>query len=63
MHGICFLVIKFRHVGIELSSSDVFSGGADICNCISSANEWYVIECDSMMVDKGLIWMEKCMWT
>ena len=41
------------------SSSDILSGGADICNCKSSANEWCMIECESIMADKGLIYGEK----
>ena len=47
------------HDCIEGSSSDFQSGGADICNCMSSANEWRMIECVSMMADKGLIYMVK----
>ena len=35
------------HDCMELSSSDILSGGADICNCKSSANELYMIECES----------------
>ena len=35
------------------------SGGADICNCKSSANKCCMIECESIMVDKGLIYMLK----
>ena len=31
------------HDCIELSSSDILSRGADICNCKSSANEWCMI--------------------
>ena len=50
-HELCLVVIKFRHVRscpsltslmhdcMEYSSSDILSGGADICNCKSSANE------------------------
>ena len=47
------------HDCIEWSSSDILSGGADICNCKSSANEWCMIECESIMADKGLIHMVK----
>ena len=36
-----------------------FIGGADICNCMSSANEWCVIECELIVVDKGVICMHK----
>ena len=28
------------HDCIEFCSSDILSGGADICNCRSSANQW-----------------------
>ena len=44
---------------IEWSSSDILSGGADICNCKSSVNEWCMIECESIMADRGLIYMVK----
>ena len=47
------------HYCIEQSSSDILSGGADICNCKSSANEWCMIECESIMADKGLVYMLK----
>ena len=47
------------HDCIEWSSSDILSGGADICNCKSSASEWCMIECESIMADKGLIYMVK----
>ena len=40
---------------IERRSSDISSGGADIRNCKSSANEWCMIECESIVADKGLI--------
>ena len=44
------------HYCIEWSSSDILSGGADICSCKSSANEWCMIKCESIMADKGLIY-------
>ena len=47
------------HDGIEWSSQDISSGGADICGCKSSANACCVIECESIMADKGLIYMVK----
>ena len=47
------------HDSIEWSSSDILSGGADICNYKSSENEWCMIECESIMADKGLIYMVK----
>ena len=37
----------------------IFITGAGICNCKSSANEWCMIECESIMADKGLIYMVK----
>ena len=70
-HEFCLVVIKFKHVRscpsfditihdcIEWSSSDILSGGADICNCKSSANEWCMIDCESIMADKGLLYMVK----
>ena len=30
-----------------------------MCNCMSSANEWCMIECESIMADKGLIYRVK----
>ena len=47
------------HDCIERSSSDILSAGADICNYKSSANEWCMIECESIMADKGLMYMVK----
>ena len=47
------------HDCIERSSSDIPSGGANICNCKSSVNEWCVIECESIMADKGIRYMVK----
>ena len=47
------------HDCIELSSSDILSGRADICNCKSSANEWCLIECESIMTDKRMIYIVK----
>ena len=43
------------HDCIERCSSDILSGGADICHCKSSAIEWCMIEYMSIMADKGLI--------
>ena len=43
------------HDSIERSSSDISSGGAAICSCMSSANELCMIEYESIMADKGLI--------
>ena len=38
---------------------DILSGLADIYDCKSSANNWCVIEREPMMVDEGLIYMDK----
>ena len=34
------------HDCLDRSSSDIISGGADICNSGLSANEWCMIECE-----------------
>ena len=47
------------HDCIERSSLDILSGGANICSCMSSVNEWCMIECESIMADKGLIYIVK----
>ena len=47
------------HDCIELISSDILSGEADICICTSSANDWCMVEYESIMADKGLIYMVK----
>ena len=39
--------------------TDIPSERADICYCKSSANEWRMIECESIMVDKGIMYMVK----
>ena len=44
--------MSLMHDCIELSSFDMISGKAGICNCMSLANKWCVIECDSLIVDK-----------
>ena len=44
---------------LEWSSSDIPSGWADIRNCMSSANEWSMMECESIMTDKVLVCMLK----
>ena len=50
------------HDCIELSSSDIRPGGADICNCKSSANEWRMIVCELTLADKGYVHMVKRIW-
>ena len=52
-------IIISIHYCIMLNNSDILSGAVDICNCKSSAIEWCVTECRSIMVDKGLMYMEK----
>ena len=47
------------HNCIEWCSTDNLSGGADISNCKSSENEWCMIECESIMADKRLIYKVK----
>ena len=44
MFAVAHALTSHIHDCIEWSSSDIQSGGADICNCKSSANEWYMIE-------------------
>ena len=41
------------HDCIQCSSSDILSEGADNCNCTSSANDWCMLESESIMADKG----------
>ena len=59
MFAVAQALTSLIHDCIELSSSDIPSGGADIRNCKSSANEWCMTECESTMADKGLIYMVK----
>ena len=54
MYAVAQALTSLMHDCIELGSSDILSGGADICNC-KSANEWCMIECESIMTDKGLV--------
>ena len=53
MFAVAQALTSLIHDCIEWSSSDILSGGEDICNCKSSANEWCMIECESIMADKG----------
>ena len=62
MFAVAQALTSLIHDCIEWSSSDILSGGADICNCKSSANEWCMIECESIMADKGLIYMVKSIY-
>ena len=43
MFAVSQALTSLIHDCIEWSSSDILSGGADICNCKSSANEWCMI--------------------
>ena len=43
MFAVAQALTSLMHDCIEWSSSDILSGGADICNCKSSANEWCMI--------------------
>ena len=63
MFAVAQALTSLMHDCIERSSSDILSGGADICNCRSSANEWCIIECESLMADKGLIYIVKSIGT
>ena len=47
------------HDCIERSSSDILSGGADICSWKSSACELRTMECEYIEAYKGLIYMVK----
>ena len=59
MFAVDLSLTSLIHDCVERSSSDILSGGADTCNCKSSANEWCMIECESIMADKGLVYMVK----
>ena len=59
MFAVVQALTSLIHDYIEWGSSDISSGGTDICSCKSSANEWCMIECESIMADKGLIYMAK----
>ena len=59
MFAVAKALASHIHDCIEWSSSYNLSEGADICNCKSSVNEWCMIECESIMADKGLIYMVK----
>ena len=59
MFAVAQALTSLMHDCIELGSWDILLGGAAICNCKSSANEWCMIECESIMADKGLIYMVK----
>ena len=59
MFAVAQALTSLMHDCIERSSSGIISGGADICNYKSSANEWCMIESKSIMADKGLIYMVK----
>ena len=47
MFVVAHTLTSHMHDFIELCSSDIQSGGTDISNSSSSANEWCMIECES----------------
>ena len=53
MVAVAQALTSHMHDCIERSSSRILSGGANICNCKSSENEWCVIECETIMEEKG----------
>ena len=57
MFAVALALTSHMHDCIEWNSSDNLSGGANICNFKSSANEWCMIECESILADKGWIYM------
>ena len=59
MFAVAQALTSHIHDCIERISSDILSGQADICSCKSSVNQWCIIECESIMADKGLIYMVK----
>ena len=59
MFAVAQSLASLIHDCIERSGSDILFGGADICNCKSSADECCMIECKSIMADNGLIYMVK----
>ena len=61
MFAVAQALTSLKHDCIEWRSQDILSGRPDICNCESAANEWCMIECESIMVDKRLIYMDKSM--
>ena len=61
MFAVAQALTSLIHDCIKWNSSDILSDGADICGCKSSANEWCMIECESIMPAKGLIYMVKSM--
>ena len=71
-HEFCLVVIKFMlfrccpSINITYTSLHrvkwlgyFVRGGGDICNRKSSANEWCIIMCESIMADKVLIYIVK----
>ena len=61
MFAVAQALTSHIHDCIKISSSEIQSGGADIHGCKSSAIEWHVIECESIMADKDLAYMMKRM--
>ena len=61
MFAVAHALILLMHDLIERSISDISSGGVDICSCNLSANEWCMIEIESIMADKALVYMVRSM--
>ena len=59
MFSFAHALTSHMHDCIVGSSLEISSWGADICSCSSSPNELCVIECESIMADKGLIYVKK----
>ena len=51
--------ISLKHDSLQLSCSAMLYGETRMCNCKLSANEWCVIGHKSILVNKGLIYMQK----
>ena len=51
-------VLTSMHCCIQWSNMDTLSGGVGTCNCKSSASEWCMIECESIMEGNGLMYMK-----
>ena len=59
MFAVAKALASLIHDCIERSISDIWSWVADICNCMSTANEWCMIECELIRAGKGLVYMVK----
>ena len=50
MFAVTQALTSLMHDSIQSSNSDILPGRADISNCMSSVNEWCMLECESIMV-------------